>query len=415
MGATSRVREVSSSAGRGLSSFLPQKRLAAVPSQVQPSRYAIPDWSKRIPALDGLRGIAILMVLMRHSIFGMETNSKILLPFLAAGQLTWSGVDLFFVLSGFLIGGILLDAKHSPCYFKTFYIRRAYRIFPLYFLVTGLFLFRHLPFHLLPGSLGAHSPLSIPWGAYLTLTQNFWMAHSGWFGMFAMAPTWSLAVEEQFYLTIPLVIRYFNSRQLVTVLISVVAADPLLRVLLQYHFPHGEFACYVLTPCRADALSLGVLAAVLVRNPAGWQLLMTKRGWLRGALGLLLAGVIYMTWQRYDPFTAPMNTFGFSWMALFYTICLLAAISGSNGSLPLRVLCNQRLMGLGSLAYCAYLIHAPMIIAGRRIFSLIFRVSDLTSWLPGGLIGIAATILIASISWKFFEKPLLRMGHKHTY
>jgi peptidoglycan/LPS O-acetylase OafA/YrhL len=84
-------------------------------------------------------------------------------------------VDLFFVLSGFLIGGILLDARESPRYFQTFYIRRAYRILALYAVVTTIFLFHHLPFHLLPGRLGAFSPLTIPWFSYLTFTQNFWM------------------------------------------------------------------------------------------------------------------------------------------------------------------------------------------------------------------------------------------------
>ena len=104
----------------------------------------IPDWSVRIPALDGLRGIAILLVLLRHAIFGVtsvqgiEAHSRFASFVIACGQLSWSGVDLFFVLSGFLIGGILLDARSSPRYFQTFYIRRAYRILPLYFLVIGL-------------------------------------------------------------------------------------------------------------------------------------------------------------------------------------------------------------------------------------------------------------------------------------
>src|SRR5580698_6917955 len=88
--------------------------------------------SARIPALDGLRGVAILLVLLYHAVFQFQPDSIFLLRLLTLGRLTWSGVDLFFVLSGFLIGGILLDVRDSPCYFETFYIRRAFRILPLY-------------------------------------------------------------------------------------------------------------------------------------------------------------------------------------------------------------------------------------------------------------------------------------------
>ncbi|MDP9160782.1 MAG: acyltransferase [Acidobacteriota bacterium] len=387
--------------------------LTAVEPTDASSLYSVPDWSNRIPALDGLRGIAILMVFMRHSIFGMETNSKILAPFLTAGQLTWSGVDLFFVLSGFLIGGILLDAKQSPHYFKTFYIRRAYRIFPLYFLVTGLFLFRHLPFHLIPGPLGDYSPLSIPLLAYLTLTQNFWMVPVGWFGISSMAATWSLAVEEQFYLTIPFIIRYCDRRRLLAVLFSVVFGAPFLRVLLQY-FRHGDFACYVLMPCRADALCMGVLSAIVVRHPGGWRFLKSNRGWLRSVVILLLAGMVYMTCHKYMQLVPPMNTFGYSWIGLFYASLLLFVVSDSQGILK-RALSNRLLMNLGTLAYCGYLIHVPLAIAGRRVFAMVFQVSANTSWFLGGMTGIALTLMIASVSWRFFEKPLLRMGHKHTY
>ena len=157
---TARRAPVSATAPAAPLLVLAEPRLAG-----PPDRHAspIPFRSSRIPALDGLRGAAILLVILRHSFFGLETQSHFLASILVAGQLTWSGVDLFFVLSGFLIGGILLDARDSPRYFQTFYIRRAYRIFPLYGLVSGLFLVRHLPFQLVPGILGVHSPLQIPW------------------------------------------------------------------------------------------------------------------------------------------------------------------------------------------------------------------------------------------------------------
>ena len=164
-------------------------------SQEFPS--AIPDWSKRIPALDGLRGIAILLVLMYHSV--CRGRSRLPWPVHAAGRLTWTGVDLFFVLSGFLIGGILLDAKASPRYFNTFYIRRVYRIFPLYFLVTGFVLLLYARFHLQPAEW--HGPL--PWLRYLTFTAN-----AVYPGITDLGMMWSLCIEEQFYLVIPFVIRF---------------------------------------------------------------------------------------------------------------------------------------------------------------------------------------------------------------
>jgi len=161
----------------------------------------------RIPALDGLRGVAILLVLLWHGLFEMNANSRVLSGLLALGKLSWSGVDLFFVLSGFLIGGILLDAKDSPHYFTTFYIRRAYRILPLYFAVIGVaYSIGHLSTDF--GWLGADlATMKIPWASYPTFTQNLWMAYLGTYGSFTLAATWSLAVEEQFYLTAPLLIR----------------------------------------------------------------------------------------------------------------------------------------------------------------------------------------------------------------
>lgn len=369
----------------------------------------VPNWSVRIPALDGLRGIAILLVLLRHSLFGMPTNSRFLAKILAAGQLTWSGVDLFFVLSGFLIGGILLDARESPRYFQTFYIRRAYRILPLYLAITLFFLMRHLLSPVLPGVFGAVSPLTIPWWSYVTLTQNFWMAHQGWYGAIAMAVTWSLAVEEQFYLTIPCVIRKIRPTPLLYMLAAVVLGAPLLRILVRHTFTHGDYACYVLMPCRADDLCLGVLCAVLVRNERAWNLLLKKRKELYFGTALLFTGIALMTYRGCGQFSAPMTSIGYSALGLFYAGCLLIAVSAPAG----RLFRNPTLMGLGTLAYCSYLLHFPLVNAGRRLLE--FRYSPDRAWLPGSMLGIAATLMLAMLSWKYLEKPLLRRGHRYVY
>jgi peptidoglycan/LPS O-acetylase OafA/YrhL len=368
--------------------------------------------SFRIPALDGLRGIAILMVMMRHSIFGLETKSRLLGQFIKAGQLTWSGVDLFFVLSGFLIGGILLDARTSSRYFQTFYIRRAYRIFPLYGLITAVFLLRYLPFHFIH-VFATQTPLTVPSFSYVTLTQNIWMVPIGWFGPPAMAATWSLAVEEQFYLTVPLLIRKLTSRALLYFLVAVVCIAPILRAVIAHSLHHGSFACYVLTPCRADALCLGVLAAYLVRCPTFCeQLFLNRISLYLAAFGLFL-GVAYMTYKGYDEFSFPVCTIGYTWLALFYASCVLIAVS-TNTEVVKRILCNRAVIRLGTLAYCSYLIHQPLVRAGRHFLAR-FHYPENLSYVLGAFLGIVVTLVLATLSWEYFEKPLLRRGHSATY
>ncbi len=369
-----------------------------------------PDWSTRIPALDGLRGIAILLVLLRHGLFGMETSSPLMNRLLALGGLSWSGVDLFFVLSGFLIGGILLDSCESPHYYKTFYARRAYRILPLYLGITTLFLLHHA----LPHVFGDASPLSIPWASYPTFTQSFFMVHLGWYGPTAMAVTWSLAVEEQFYLATPFLIRKIRGTWLVAALLFTIIVVPFLRLLLRHTLPHGDFACYILMPCRADALCLGVLSAYLVRRPAFWHQLIVGRKRLWAATGILVAGVAFMTWRHYDQLSLPMTTLGYSCLALFYTCCLLIVVSSTAGVWH-SVLCSKWLMHLGTLAYCTYLLHYPVIDAGHRVFAWLLPSHRNAAWLIGSFLAITVTLVLATLSWNYFEKPMLRRGHKYQY
>ena len=386
---------------------------SAMATTVNSAIPTMPDWSVRIPALDGLRGVAILLVLLRHAIFGVtsvqgvEAHSKLTSALLTAGQLTWSGVDLFFVLSGFLIGGILLDARQSPRYFQTFYIRRAYRILPLYFLVITLSLLPRL------FRTAAHATLPIPRWSYLTFTQNFWMAALGDFGPSGMGITWSLAIEEQFYLTIPLLIRRIRTRSLVITLLAIIAGAPLLRLALHAWPVHAGMASYVLMFTRADALCIGVLLALFVRNATFWRWIQSNRHTLSACIFLLFLGVVFMTWRSYDALSVPMTTWGFSWLAAFYAGILLMAISPSGVLSPL--LEKRWLMQLGSLAYCSYLVHVGIMQAIRHPLKIHFPQFPVASWLAGGVLGIAATVLVASISFRYFEKPLLRRGHRFVY
>src|SRR5690242_13003150 len=183
--------------------------------QIQsPASNAVPDKAgappARIPQLDGLRGMAVALVILYHY-FSLDLQ-------LTAGRLSgllkspfrmgWCGVDLFFVLSGFLIGGILLDARGSKGYFKTFYLRRFHRIFPLYYLWIAsyvLIAFTFLPY--LRGALRVEPEKWTMVPTYLFFVQNLVKKEFTWFASAWLSPLWSLAVEEQFYLVMPLLVR----------------------------------------------------------------------------------------------------------------------------------------------------------------------------------------------------------------
>jgi peptidoglycan/LPS O-acetylase OafA/YrhL len=184
--------------------------------------------------------------------------------------------------------------------------------------------------------------------------------------------------------------------------------------LLIHNLPHGNFACYVLTPCRADALCLGVLSAVLVRKPKLWSLLVENRIVLRWVTVGLFAGLVFMTFKAYDSLSIPMASLGYSWIALFYSCCLLNTVTTPTGWIQ-QVLCQPWLTRMGTLAYCLYLIHRPLNEASRRFLAPHFALPANLAWLLAGLLGVAASLFVASLSWKYLEQPLLRQGHRFTY
>jgi peptidoglycan/LPS O-acetylase OafA/YrhL len=369
------------------------------------------DSRKQVKELDGLRGIAILLVLLCHSTFELHPSSKALAYLTSVGRLTWSGVDLFFVLSGFLIGGILLDARNSPRYYSTFYIRRAFRILPAYAVLVCVFLIRFLRPD--AGALGAFSANQIPWFAYFTFSQNLWMAGLGSFGVGTMAATWSLAIEEQFYLTAPWVVRRITKRRLAITLVGLIAVAPLVRVVLYCFVSTGSFADYVLMPCRADTLGVGVLIALLVRQPKTFGFLLAKRSALKKiALLLLMALAIMTPWGL--AFSGLMVTGGYSCLACFYGSLLLIAVTGASPVIT-RLLRNKGLMKLGTLAYFTYLFHLPLMEAARRLLVHELGYSSGLIRFLGGWLGIGVTLVCAALSWRFFESPLLRKAHCYKY
>ena len=371
----------------------------------------------RIPELDGLRGLAILMVVLFHYV---EQQGQVASPSVSLIQrvviMGWSGVDLFFVLSGFLIGSILLDARNSPVYFKTFYIRRFLRIIPIYYLwvvayillvlLTGAFLRTH-------SNSGMIAGLNIKVYGYFLFLQNIIMSPFGgiagaWFGHL-----WSLAVEEQFYLCSPVVLKILSPRSLNAFLVSVIVGAPLLRILMIHVHVNSQLMT-VLMPCRADSLAVGMLAALL------WGRADFRSRWAANtksvytALVVLLIGMAALWKWSPQTETLGMETFGFTWMAFFYVTVLLVAISMPS-SLVARWARTNWLGKLGRISYCIYIVH---IVVNVICHAVLRHAPAATTDLRGvsvTVLAAIATCAIAWLSWTVFEGPLVRRGHNYKY
>jgi peptidoglycan/LPS O-acetylase OafA/YrhL len=332
-------------------------------------------------------------------------------------RLSWSGVDLFFVLSGFLIGGILLDARNSPNYFKTFYIRRAYRILPLYglVLVLGWLIFQLGQLGWMRGGWEDLFSGPMPWWTFFTFTQNISMALAGpLVGRISLSQTWSLAVEEQFYLTLPLLIRYVPRRFLQYVALAFVVGASLFRVLLILYFHHGGYASYVLMPSRADALGLGIFSALLVREERSWSWLRAHRTWLYVLAGLGCFLLILISLSSFE--TSDTTFWGAEYLILgfFYTSLLLIAVTGEDHFVR-TILCNRQLMSLGLIAYGTYMLHLLFLRVALLCLSSMTASRSAGFFFVSNLLGLGMSIFIAQLSWDWFEKPLVRRGHRYGY
>ena len=335
---------------------------------------------KKIPQLDAVRGIAVLLVLLHNT----DVYPSLHLGLIAGNG--WMGVDLFFVLSGFLITGILLDTKQSERYFQNFYARRCLRIWPLYYSAL-LFMFVIVPL-LRPSE--AHvifATRSSPWWAYPLFLQNFLIpiptSATGLLGV-----TWSLAVEEQFYLVWPLVVRFCTEAQLRRIATAVICLSPALRFYLSLH----QVNIYSNTFCRLDGLMAGALLAVVIRSPGFHPSKFVTRAWILFLVSVPLALGIEIFHARWIGFSVvAAASVSFVYLALFSAQKWLQAI-----------LTNRPLVYTGTISYGIYILEKipgdvvkVLHLDGLPFLSLAFTT--------------CATYSLAAISWKFLEKPFLRL------
>jgi peptidoglycan/LPS O-acetylase OafA/YrhL len=356
-----------------------------------------------ITALDGLRGLAILLVLIYHFTLGMTGHGLAERLIFKAASAGWCGVDLFFVLSGYLITGILCDTKESPRRFRDFYARRALRIFPLYY-GTLIAVFAALPLigRWTSGFHGVEDASIWLWSYGTNVLVSF---RGRWF---PLSHFWSLAVEEHYYLVWPAIVYGCDRKVSLRFCLGMIAIAVGIRAWLVAQ--GAVLAAYCLTPCRMDALAIGSLIALIARGPGGLGALVPhakKAALVSGAMVSAL-GVWRFGLALFDP---AVQTAGYLLLDIFFA-SLLVLIVAAPARGPLAVLFNlASLRSLGRYSYGLYVFNSIFLIVaeGSALLPRLIAWSGSTALGRVLYVALAAqtTLAVAWLSWHGFEKHFL--------
>jgi peptidoglycan/LPS O-acetylase OafA/YrhL len=360
----------------------------------------------RVPELDGVRAIAISMVLLAHAFFGYPNAPGALAsvpsPILQAIGHGWLGVDLFFMLSGFLITGILLDTRERPHYFKNFYARRVLRIMPLYFSVIFIWaiLYSHYRSYFL---------LSSVFGANLDDLLRIPEPHGP-------GVLWSLAVEEHFYLVWPAVVLLLSRRALLTVSATIFVLSPILRGIFAARGLSPDLI-YMLSWFRLDGLAAGALIAIWVRSSyADRKVACRIAAALVAAMAVMtVSGARFGLLQSHTPVSLGLR-YTQAYLGFGALFVLTVAYRGTVWTAPLR----WRVMQLiGTLSYCLYLIHLS-IGDGYEFLVRKYSASAVSTLGPTGavvaraVVMIGVSVAIALLSRVFLEQPFLALKDRFS-
>ena len=347
-----------------------------------------------VKPLDGIIATAALMVMTFHFFqsFIFKDSFSIALQKLSLwGQ---TGVSLFFVLSGFLITRILLHAKSNQHYFKNFFVRRSLRIFPLYFFYLGLFYF------LLPLlNAGYKSSFSEQWHYWFYL-QDFSRTFN--WGGYGPVHFWSLAVEEHFYLFWPVVVYFVSNRHLPKIILSLLIIAPACRFLLTYN----GYETFFFTFARMDELALGALLA-------HWEFhqkisIVHRKFFLWGILFVgFITSVLWTQFSGAQNFW--MQVIKYDLIALVYFCVIGYFILLDDFHWLSRFFSNPIFVFLGSISYGLYVYHGITLPLTWRVIPSSYPISIQM------LFSFSSTILIAYISYRFMEKPIMLLKNKFQY
>jgi peptidoglycan/LPS O-acetylase OafA/YrhL len=329
---------------------------------------------KRITQLDGLRACAIIAVFLSHAF-------KI--------RMLWIGVDVFFVLSGFLITGILVDLKHKDLgsYFRHFYSRRARRILPPYVML------------LIVVTLAFGTAWLVHWYMYFGLTNYVILLKGEQFMPFN--PLWSLGVEEQFYLAWPFVVYFLSEKKIPYVAIGLLVLAPMLRV-LAIPYDHTHQMVYMGTPFRMDDLAMGALLTFVWRSRGET---IRRYGYL-GLIPVMLTPIVMIGLSKVGGFSTLDNTVRGNLFT--YEIALCAATGAFLWALGGRftgILNSAVFQFLGRISYTFYLIH---------LAALLFVRQYIQSRGASAAVAFAIAVSYATLSWYFYEKPILAGGSQRA-
>jgi peptidoglycan/LPS O-acetylase OafA/YrhL len=382
----------------------------------------IPD-AARDPQLDGVRGLGAIFVIFFHATYFEGPQSALGRVALTLPGMCFTMVDLFFVLSGFLITRILIKNRESPTYYSAFYGRRFIRIIPLYYVLLTIC------FVVVP--MFDTGPWNDFWGRrgnpiwYWVFLSNWMNAYDGFFRHFFLTVSWTLAIEEQFYLVWPFLIRNVSLRTMERLCLVLVATAFVVRTVSILNGVNSV-AVYTATPMRMDGLAWGAYMALRSQREGGFHNMVgaARRAWLPCVIGGFWIGIvcqIYPDWlmpQRGKFMMNPvMQTVGYTLMTAA-DACLICILMHQPPQARLRGFFSSRpLVLLGQYSYAMYLFHVPFI----TLFT--FAVQSPADpnhpyWLLQINRYVAATLLsvgVGAISWYAFESPIMRLRRYFPY
>lgn len=362
-----------------------------------------------LPALDGVRGLAISLVLLHHC-YPTSSNTTLarrLSKFIDAG---WIGVELFFVLSGFLITGILLDSKGQARANRVFFLRRIVRILPLYYIFIACYQLAHT---CLPNQLhqSPHNSRGVSWPIWVFLTNMPQVFPVGPLTG-SLGPLWSLAVEVQIYILWPCLVGLFSRRVLAFLLVAMLPLTCLGRMLLLMGWRRVDVVC-CWTPAFFDLFAAGGLVAILARVPEGRRFLRDHAGKSTLASGIVL--VLMAAWLgHFHVWTDSIVILGIgrSILAIFFGSLIALVLTIESESRLGGFFSHRALVLLGQNSFAMYLFHTP--IYGILRPYLVLRLGKrVVGWstISGAIIfatTLGATFLAASLSGRLIEAPLRR-------